>query len=311
MREIGIIGFGSFGKAICNVLLLNDNNICNIFSRNTYCDKHNCKFFQYNNFDDIDFSEISKCEYVFLTTNGITTVDFFQSLIQKKSYLESININIYNAKFIICSKGLIDYDKYNTLFISEYIEKFIPNLSVSFLAGAGFADGITDNIRTIETIATEDYNVYRDCCDIFGKSSLEFEYTERIKSIVLLGAIKNIIAIVVGFYTEKKLHINEIIAIFLDILSDFTKICNFLNIKSNESILCSAGIGDIILTCISDKSRNRLFGKKLARNSKEALIFNQNNVIEGVINLKILYNFCKKEQIDCKSLIKLYNLIEI
>ncbi|MEN9782032.1 MAG: Glycerol-3-phosphate dehydrogenase [Pseudomonadota bacterium] len=305
MNKIGVIGAGSFGLAICSALKRNKNNDICVFSRQRGFDliDAGCNFCVYSGFKDLDYKRLAECEFVFLCMNSANVGDFFVHIVQNGLFDLFQNVN-----FVNCAKGVVDFDRYSALFLSDYFTKNDCFLKLSVLSGAGFADGIELNVKTAKTFACFSATVYERVVDLFSGSDVILDYSSNLNGVVLLGCVKNIIAIYVGYAMNCGVHINKIVYNILLILNDVEKIGKFCEVDVGDCLSSSAGIGDVLLTCLSGKSRNRTFGEKLAINVDDARVFAEKNCIEGLVNLKILANFALRNGIETSFLKELYDI---
>ena len=84
----------------------------------------------------------------------------------------------------------------------------------------------------------------------------------------------------------------------------------FANAGLNVDCLISqAGIGDIMLTCLSGKSRNRTFGELLGNDKEKAKEYQKNTTIEGFDAMFAIKKFCDKKGIKFKTLDKIINIV--
>ena len=99
-------------------------------------------------------------------------------------------------------------------------------------------------------------------------------------------------------------------ALFTNILNDFRLVMGVLG--GNEATVYSyAGIGDLLLTCLSPKSRNYSFGKLIGKGmSKDEALNNMNvKTVEGLYTLDAIYDILKQKKVEVRSINLLYDVV--
>lgn len=151
-----------------------------------------------------------------------------------------------NQPVILATKGVLN--------LSSFSDKF-SNLAA--LSGPGFAADIMAHVPTFLTATSNTTKL------LFSTDYLNIEVTEDIHGVLACGAIKNIYAIGAGLRhlqpetPEFDTYIEQVLAELKSLLPEFG--------GKPETADLSCGIGDLILTCGSTKSRNYSFGLKLSQ----------------------------------------------
>ncbi len=122
------------------------------------------------------------------------------------------------------------------------------------------------------------------------------------------AATKNVFAILVGMVDAINKNESCRAAIITSVLNDLRMIVEILGGKA-RTVFSYAGVGDLLLTCMSEKSRNYAFGKYIGQglDLDEALDKMQVTTIEGLYTLDSLIKILDEKQIKIKSLEFLYN----
>lgn len=124
------------------------------------------------------------------------------------------------------------------------------------------------------------------------------------------GAIKNVIAIAAGIL--KGLGYSESTQAFLinESLHDIKHIIYYLG-GNPKTILSFAGIGDLMLTCTSTKSRNYSFGYIIGNTNdiKQIKNYLKNNTVEGYYTLDTVYKLLKSKNINIELITTIYNIV--
>jgi len=112
------------------------------------------------------------------------------------------------------------------------------------------------------------------------------------------GAIKNVLAIAAGIASGLGFGANTQAAIITRGLSEMKRLGKAIGAKE-KTFYGLSGLGDLVLTCSDDLSRNRRFGKELAKNNNvETALKNVGATVEGLNTLKIVLKLSKKYSIE-------------
>jgi glycerol-3-phosphate dehydrogenase (NAD(P)+) len=165
-----------------------------------------------------------------------------------------------NTPLIICAKGI---ENNSCLLLSEVVKEVMPSQVVAILSGPNFADEVAANHYSISTIACNDFAIAKNLAQTLSTENFSLLPSDDIITTQIGGALKNVIAIACGIAEGLQLSANTKAAIFTKGMNDIMKFALAKN-GDIKSILSPAVIGDMVLTCYSDKSRNMSFGKNLA-----------------------------------------------
>jgi glycerol-3-phosphate dehydrogenase (NAD(P)+) len=155
-----------------------------------------------------------------------------------------------------------------------------PHLSV--LSGPSFAREVVDRRPTAVVAAADDPAIARRVQHALSGGPLRvYAGTDRL-GVELGGAIKNVIAIAAGIVDGLALGTNARAALVTRGLAEMTRLGVAMGAEA-RTFAGLAGMGDLILTCTGDLSRNRAFGRKLAEGARPAdLLAGSRTVAEGV-----------------------------
>jgi glycerol-3-phosphate dehydrogenase (NAD(P)+) len=198
-----------------------------------------------------------------------------------------MRLHIYLASkakvnIILCTKGFVNNPQMP--FFSDYISSRLPSCINYILSGPGFAEDIISGSNVLLSLASKDISLCSDIKNLFLNSNISLIASEDINGIQIFAVLKNILALCIGYMEGKKKSPSEIIKHMLEFLYDSKDLLSFFG--SDFHILSQpACLGDIILTCFYDKSRNKSFGKKLALGKINKNVM---ETIEGARNIMLL-----------------------
>ncbi len=184
--------------------------------------------------------------------------------------------------FVSATKG-IDTDRHMRM--SEVIEsvvgkRFAPRLTV--LSGPSFAREVALGDPTAVVIASADREAAKTIQREFSSKTLRLYTSSDVIGVELGGAVKNVIAIAAGVVEGLGLGHNPMAALVTRGLAEMTRLAIACGGRK-ETLAGLAGMGDLVLTCTGDLSRNRSVGIELGKGrSLEEIVGSMRMVAEGV-----------------------------
>lgn len=175
-------------------------------------------------------------------------------------------------------------------------EVFGPSVRdrLAFLSGPNFALEVAQGLPGATTVAAFTPEVAGDIQAALSTSSLRVYTSEDVIGVQLGGVVKNVIAIAAGIGDGLGLGHNARAALITRGLAEMTR----LAVKMGADPLTLAGLpglGDLVLTCTGDLSRNRQIGIRIARGESLAEVLSgMRMVAEGVRNTRSVYSLAAK-----------------
>lgn len=227
------------------------------------------------------------------------------------NYLRSTCIelkNYINNNTIICiaTKGI--ENKTNAL-CHEILSDITKIENIVILSGPTFAIDLANDEFCGLTLATNNFNNYIAIKNLLDNNKIKLEYTNDIIGTELCGSLKNIMAIISGLINGMMLSETTKALFYTQATKELKKLLKELNGDINTTyLLC--GIGDLLLTCTSSKSRNYTLGNMLATSNKnEIMTYIENNTVEGYTTLISIYQIIKSKNITSPLIETLYEII--
>ena len=172
------------------------------------------------------------------------------------------------------------------------------------LSGPSFADEVARESPTAVIAASKDSGFARKTAALFHHQTFRVYTSDDVIGTAVAGAFKNIIAIAVGISDGLGFGSNARAALITRGLSEIRRLAVVIGGKS-DTLNGLAGIGDLVLTCTSDQSRNRRFGLLLAEGHNIATIGKKiTQTIEGVPSAAIAQQLAHQRRVDlpiCKQ----------
>lgn len=186
---------------------------------------------------------------------------------------------------------------------------FIPKENFAVLSGPSFAEEVANKVPTVVAAASFSREVSEYVQAIFSCAVFRVYVNDDPIGTQVGGAMKNVLAIAAGICDGMKMGLNPRAALITRGLTEM----NRLGIKLGADPLTLAGlagVGDLLLTCTGDLSRNYTVGKQIGEGKKiDAIISEMRMVAEGVKTTKSVYNLSKKLGIDLPICNEVYSVL--
>lgn len=204
--------------------------------------------------------------------------------------LELANHGVKDNIILNASKG-VETETLQT--IQETIKLHLPNVRFANISGPTISKELAEGIPAKAVLASRDLSVLFELQSALENDLLKFEFSRDVRGIELAASMKGLIAIAVGVADGLGFKTNIFGLIMTYGLREFETIMKFLGV-SPKTVYSIAGIGDLITTCISQNSRNRRFGKLLAKGySTDEALKEVGMVVEGVSMAKTIRKLSK------------------
>ena len=304
--NIAIIGSGSWGVALA-VHLANVGNKVKIWSfmeeeRDIINNEKRCKFLPglvlpENIFCSTNFEEVIKEADMIL---HVTPSKFTRSTF--KQYKQYVG----NKPIIICGKG---FEKETLETLDEVILEEMPEAKVGVLSGPSHAEEVSVAIPTALVIASKHQSILKKVQDTFMSDKMRIYTSNDVKGVELGGALKNIIAFCSGVAAGIGLGDNSFAALITRGLKEISRLGVELGGKE-ETFYGLSGLGDLIVTCLSEHSRNRKAGKLIGQGvSLEDTKKEVGMVIESIDNIEVAYELGKLHNIEMPIVETVYKVL--
>lgn len=306
MKNVAIIGSGSWGVALA-VHLASVGNKVKIWSfseeeRDIINNEKKCKFLPglelpENIYCSTDFEEvINDAELILHVTPSKFTRNTFK---QYKQY-------VGNKPIIICSKG---FEKETLETLDEVILEEMPEAKVGVLSGPSHAEEVSNAVPTALVIASKHQTILKKVQDTFMSEKMRIYTSNDIKGVELGGALKNIIAFCAGVAAGIELGDNSFAALITRGLKEISRLGVELGGKE-ETFYGLSGLGDLIVTCLSEHSRNRKAGKLIGQGKTlEETKKEVGMVIESIDNIEVAYELGKLHNIEMPIVETVYKVL--
>lgn len=291
--KILVIGAGSWGTAIANLLAKNSNQVFLSANRSDIVEEVNQKNSNERFLPAVKLSnkikaiegfseEIKTVDLVFIVTPSSAATEVF-------SKIAKIKIS-KKCGFVICSKG---FEHNSLMLLSDYFQKISGNKNYAVLSGPNFALEVANEEPTITTIASYNKKLAQKIIDALSNNNFQAHYFKDPRTAEICGIVKNVIAIGCGIIDGLGLGVNAKSAVVMKGISEIQLLCK--KMKASTDIVNAAGFGDIFLTCSSTKSRNNSLGLMLAKGKSYSQIVKETHqTYEGEFSAGAVCEIAKK-----------------
>ncbi len=306
--NVSVIGCGSFGCALADHLFRNGCNV-KIWGR----DNKNTNNIIKSRLLPVSLGNKRLNKDILITTDmnaAISDTDLILIVVPStaiRSIAKEIN-KLYKSQIILlATKGLEDK---TYLTMDEIIRQEIYNVSnIAVISGPTHAEEVIRNMPTGCVIASKDIEVAIKLQSVFMSETFRVYTSDDIVGVELGGAIKNIIALAAGISDGIGYGDNAKAALITRGIVEISTLGKALGAKP-ETFNGLTGLGDLIVTCQSIHSRNRLCGYYIGKGfSLEDAIKKVGMVVEGVNTLNAVYELAKIKGVDTPIIDAIYNVL--
>ena len=199
---------------------------------------------------------------------------------------------------VSASKGI---ENKTHLTMSGVLVEVIPGLSADRLAvltGPSFSKEVARQMATVVTVASSDKNSAEFVQQVFVTPYFRVYTIEDVIGAELGAAVKNVIAIAAGVIDGLGLGLNTRAALITRGLVEIRRLGLAMGAQP-RTFTGLAGVGDLILTCTGDLSRNHTIGKQIGEGKKlKDLLAGMHMVAEGVKTARSVYNLSRERGVE-------------
>lgn len=297
--DIGVVGAGAWGTALAHVLAVKGERV------SLWC----------HGADSFEAIRNSRENHPYLAgvslAAGITpTRSLAEAVVKKELVICALPSHVVRAVFteaarvwdgatIVCATKGLEEGSLKTMG-----ELFVDLLGgehknrLAFLSGPTFAIEVARMLPAAVTVAAADENLAKSIQQILSTHNFRVYTSADVIGVQIGGVVKNVIAIAAGISDGLNLGQNARAALITRGLAEMTR----LAIRMTADPLTLAGLpglGDLVLTCAGELSRNRAVGLAIARGqSLQEITSSTRSVAEGVRNARSLHALAERLGID-------------
>ena len=188
-------------------------------------------------------------------------------------------------------KGLEQGTNYR---MSQVVDEVLPGHPAGILAGPNIAREVADGYAAASVLAMPDRHLAANLAELFRTRRFRTYTTDDVVGVEMCGALKNVYAIAVGMGYSLGIGENTRAMVMARAVREMSKLGEAMG-GHRDTFAGLAGIGDLIVTCTSQRSRNRHVGEQLGAGKPiDEIISSMNQVAEGVKASSVIMEFAEE-----------------
>ena len=178
--------------------------------------------------------------------------------------------------------------------MSQIVEEVLPGHPAGILAGPNIAKEVAEGYAAAAVLAMPDRNLAANLADMFRTSRFRTYTSDDVVGVEIAGALKNVYAIATGMGYALGIGENTRAMVMTRAVREMAKLGEAIG-GQRDTFAGLAGMGDLIVTCTSKRSRNRHVGEELGSGKTvQEIIAGMNQVAEGVKASSVIMEFAEK-----------------
>jgi glycerol-3-phosphate dehydrogenase (NAD(P)+) len=183
------------------------------------------------------------------------------------------------------------------------------HIALGVLSGPSFAAEVADRQPTAVTVAFADLQAAEVVQQLFSTDYFRVYTSSDVVGLEISAAMKNVIAIAAGICDGLNYGLNTRAALITRGLAEIARLGVAMG-GEPQTFAGLGGLGDLVLTCTGNLSRNRTVGLKLGSGlSLEQALSEMNMVAEGVKTTRSCYNLAQRRQVEMPILEQMYQIL--
>ncbi|SHK60037.1 glycerol 3-phosphate dehydrogenase (NAD(P)+) [Desulfatibacillum alkenivorans DSM 16219] len=185
----------------------------------------------------------------------------------------------------------------------------VPRENICVISGPSFAKEVAKGMPTVVTVAASDPDAAMTVQEAFATPYFRVYTNTDLLGVEVGGAVKNVMAIASGICEGLGFGANTRAALITRGLNEMRRLGRAMGAKQ-KTFSGLAGVGDLVLTCTADLSRNYTFGKKIGQGMKrEEILSKMRMVAEGVRSSKSVYNLAIELDVEMPIVEQTYKVL--
>ncbi|PSC02968.1 glycerol-3-phosphate dehydrogenase [Alsobacter soli] len=194
---------------------------------------------------------------------------------------------------VVCAKGI---ERGTGRFMSEVAAEAAPGALPAILSGPSFADDVSRGLPTAVVLACGDPVAAEGLAEALSSSRFRVYHGVDVRGVEIGGAAKNVLAIAAGIVAGRQLGESAKAALTARGFAELSRFAKAFGGRP-ETLMGLSGLGDLILTCGSAKSRNFAYGFDLGAGAAPALA-GGGKLAEGVFTARALVEMARSRRVD-------------
>lgn len=294
-QTVAVLGAGSWGTAVA-IALANQGHSVLLWSKNAeHCQDMTSTRCNERYLPNIALPPTLTCRSDLAET--VTQADWVLIAVPSHAFSDLLSIMPQPKHGIAWLTKGVDPSTHHLLsdLVSEYWGETYPSAVIS---GPSFAKEVALDLPTALVVASKHPVYQQQIHNLLHSTSLRVYLSDDLIGVQLCGAVKNILAIACGISDGIGYGANAKAALITRGLAEMSRLLQAYHARS-ETCLGLAGVGDLVLTCTDNQSRNRRFGLLLGQGQDAKSAEKQiGQVVEGKYNAAQILAIAQAQQIE-------------
>ena len=296
MKKIGVIGAGSWGSALASLLCKNGHDVI-LWSHRASQVAQMAKTGTNDKLPGLRLPEGLKftADLDVAAKNKDLIVLAVPSVAERETARKLKSLLPQGQKLITVSKGIEDGTFYTQ---TESLEEELPEANVGVLSGPSHAEEVIIGLPTLVVAGAADQEFAKEVQQIFSNENFRVYTSDDVLGIEIGASLKNVMALAAGMSDGLGYGDNAKAALITRGIREMEKLAIAMGGKP-ETLGGLTGVGDLIVTCQSQHSRNRKAGFYIGQGfSPEEAYEKVQMVVEGAYSAKAALGLGEKYQVD-------------
>jgi glycerol-3-phosphate dehydrogenase (NAD(P)+) len=194
---------------------------------------------------------------------------------------------------VICAKGI---ERGSKRFLSDVLAEEIPDAIPAILSGPSFAADVARGLPTAVTVGARDEDIAQEIAQRLATPGFRLYRSTDVLGVEIGGAAKNVLAIACGIAQGAALGASAVAALIARGFAELARFGRAFGARP-ETLMGLAGLGDLVLTCSSEQSRNFSYGLALGR-GEAARSASHGYLVEGAFTASVLTELARSAGVD-------------
>ncbi|MCD6269270.1 MAG: NAD(P)-dependent glycerol-3-phosphate dehydrogenase [Deltaproteobacteria bacterium] len=311
--DIGVVGAGSWGTALADLLARIGHRVTLwAYESDLVLRMRETKE------NDLYLPDISLHEELEFTNSLVEVVKSKELILLvppsqlMRQILRQLLLHLEDGRILVSASKGIENESLMTMsqVISEELKAAGRKADLAFLSGPSFAREVARGLPTAVVVAAEDVAIAELVQKVFSGEFFRVYTNSDVIGVEFGGSLKNVMALAAGIADGLGFGSNTRAALITRGLSEMTRLGVAAGAE-RQTFAGLAGMGDLVLTCTGDLSRNRSVGLELGRGrSLQDILAGMNMVAEGVKTTISTYQLAAKLKVSAPITEQVYKILE-
>ncbi len=307
MKSVTILGTGSWATGLARVLLDNGHRVT-LWGR----DKAQIAHFKKTNRNSKFMPDqvlTGAVHYSLDLAAALQNIDFLVNAVPTQHVRSLFGKGLPLADDVVIVNAAKGLEIGSNKRISEIVAEYYPQNCYAVLSGPSHAEEVVRRLPTILVAAARDGAVAEAVQTLFMNNAMRVYAQSDVKGVELSGALKNVIAIAAGISAGLGYGDNTLAALMTRGIAEIKRLGAALGAE-RQTFDGLAGIGDLIVTCMSKHSRNRRCGQLLGTGYRlDDAIAEIGMAVEGVSTIRAAEALRRAERVEMPIVEQLYKVL--